>query len=412
MGRRTVTIEEIDRLLADWKHKIDLASQNLIDLHGLPSYQRLCGVSRFSPVVLTGLTQARVTPALEAMNQLFQHFDLLAQTIDKATKLRKDLSPFWASEQKIKEIELILTGASIQLAVVQIPLAQRGLLSAANSANAIAPIQLLGAMTNAFEVAKNAVLEVDAAWMRLEPALAASEAEIIALEQLADSLGQGTLSELFAARQKIIRLRDKIESDPLGVSANFDGEIKPLISRVKGALEGLAQQEKEIKERFAKAHHLLSQLTELRRQSETAFIESQEKIADHSTLQMPLDPAQIEALSQWLTRLDNKLAENILNPVRIGLENWIARVKEYIAKEERAYAVNKAPLELRAELRGRLDALKAKALARGQAENATLSQLAEDAKRLLYTRPTPLNQAAELVTQYDQALNRKFYDQQ
>jgi hypothetical protein len=64
-------------------------------------------------------------------------------------------------------------------------------------------------------------------------------------------------------------------------------------------------------------------------------------------------------------------------------------VKEYIAKEERAYAVNKAPLELRAELRGRLDALKAKALARGEAENATLSQLAEDAKRLLYTRPTP-----------------------
>jgi hypothetical protein len=94
-------------------------------------------------------------------------------------------------------------------------------------------------------------------------------------------------------------------------------------------------------------------------------------------------------LSQWLTRLDNTLAENILNSVRISLENWIARVKEYIAKEERAYAVNKAPLELRAELRGRLDALKAKALARGEAENATLSQLAEDAKRLLYTRPTP-----------------------
>jgi hypothetical protein len=78
-----VNLEQIDRLLADWKTKIDLVSQNLIDLHGLPSYQRLAGSSGFPQVELTGVTRARVTPALDAMHTLFQHFDLLIVTINK-----------------------------------------------------------------------------------------------------------------------------------------------------------------------------------------------------------------------------------------------------------------------------------------------------------------------------------------
>ena len=406
-----VTVEQIDQLLTDWKQKIDVASQNLIDLHGLPTYQRLCGISNFPPVQLTGITFARVTPALEAMNELFQHFDLLLKTIHKAVELRKQLSPLWVSEVKVRAIEQILTGSSIQLAIVKIPLAQRGLLSVAQTENAIAPLQLLAAMTNAFDIAKNAVLEVDAAWMRLEPALATAEAEIISLQRLADCLGQGSVGELSVARQKITALRGEIESDPLGVSANFDGEIKPLILRVKRTLEESVRSHNEIREKFAGAHHLMSELTELRCKAETAYWESGEKVCDRSTLQKPLDPSQIEALSQWLTRLETKFKQNLINPIQIGLENWMAKAKMYIATEERAYAANKAPLELRAELRGRLDALQAKALARGLAENAILSQLAEDAKRLLYTRPTPLDKAAELVTQYEQELNRKPYNQ-
>jgi len=404
-----VNLEQIDQLLADWKKKIDLVSQNLINLHGLPTYQRLTGVSGFPKTELTGVTQARVTPAMDAMSNLFQHFDLLVTTISKAVELRKQVPRFLGSEQKIREIEEILTGASIQLAFVQIPLAQRGLLSAATTANAIAPNELLAAMTNAFEVARDAVVAVDEAWLHLEPNLAAAEAEMISLQKLADSLGQGSSSELVAARAKLAALHNWIESDPLGVSADFDGEIKPLIVQVKATLEQLVKQQNKIREDFAAAVHLLKQLVELNRQAETAFAESQEKVVDHSTLQTPLAQEQIDALSQWLTRLETKFAEGFLNPVRVGLENWTAKVKEYIAAQERAYTANRAPLETRQELRGRLDALKAKALARGLAEDAILTELAHNAKQLLYTRPTPLDQAAELVTQYEKRLNSQLH---
>ncbi len=400
-----VILEQIDQLLADWRRKVDLIGQNLIDLHGLATYQRLCGASGFPKVHLRGVTEARVTPALETMSDLFQHFDLLVTTVNKAVELRKQVPLFLGSEQKIREIEQLLTGPSIQLAVVQIPLAQRGLLSASEAAKAIAPNQLLAAMTDAFQVAKDAVLAVDEAWLRLEPTLADAEAEIVSLQQLADSLGQGSLFELSAARQKITSLRTSIESDPLGVSANFDGEVKPLIARTRTTLEQLVQQLHQIRENFAIAHTLLKQLLELHRQAETAFAESREKVVDHSTLSTPLTQEQIEALSQWLARLESKFAEGLLIPVRVGLENWTAKVKEYIAAEEKTYTANKAPLELRQELRGRLDALKIKALARGMAEDATLTELAQKAKQLLYTRPTPLDRAAELVSLYEKRLN-------
>jgi hypothetical protein len=400
-----VILEQIDQLLADWRKKVDLVGHNLMDLYGLPTYQRLCGTSGFPKAQLTGITEARVTPALEAMNDLFQHFDLLVNTVNKATELRKQVLGFWGSEQKVQEIEQILTGPSIQLPAVQTPLAQRGLLTAAETVGAIAPEKLLTVMTNAFQVAKDAVLAVDEAWLHLEPTLANAEAEIISLQKLADSLGVGSLSELSVAHQTIASGRSSIESDPLGVSADFDGEIKPLIARVKTTLEQLVNQQTQIRESFAIAHTLIKQLVELRRQAEEAFAESKEKVVDHSTLQTPLEQEKIDALEAWLTRLEIKYAEGLLNPVRVGLENWTAQVKKYITAQKGAYTANKAPLETRLELRGRLDALKAKALARGMAEDATLTELAKEAKQLLYTRPTPLEKAAELVSQYEKRLN-------
>lgn len=81
-------------------------------------------------------SQSLVTPALEAMNELFQHFKLLLNTLNRAAKLRKQIPRFLASKQKIQEIEQILIKPSIQLSSVQTPLAHRGLLTPGETANA------------------------------------------------------------------------------------------------------------------------------------------------------------------------------------------------------------------------------------------------------------------------------------
>jgi hypothetical protein len=401
-GSRMTSLEQIDQLLADWKQKVSVVSQNLIELQELPTYQRLAS---HLPEQLTGITAAQVTPALEAIHDLFQQFDALLKPIDQAMNLRKQVSRFLGSEKTLQEIEHLLTGASIQWAIAKTPFLQRDLLTAAETETTIAPAQLLSVMTHTYQIARDVVLAVDAAWLQLASNLANAEAEMRSLQQSATLIGQNSLQELIQAQRTIENLRDRLESDPLGVQAEFEQTIQPLIERARKAVQQGVQQQIQVQERFAIAHHLLAQLEQIHHQATAAYRESQEKVLDHSRLQAPISPDHIIALSQWLTRLEAKFAEGLINPVLIGLENWMLKTNEYFISQKRAYSANIAPLETRRELRGRLDALKAKALARKQSEDAILVDLATQAKQLLYTRPTPLEDAAKLVSQYEKRLN-------
>jgi hypothetical protein len=398
-----VTVE-IDRIIADWKNKVNVASQNLLELQELPTYQRMSGGFGFPPVQLTGITARRVKPALEAMNDLFQHFDLLVQTIDRAIKLRQQL-PRFLSTQKVSEIAQLLTGASIELPMLQTPLSQRELLTGANTTK-ITPAQLLEVMQNAFSVAREAVLAVDEVWTQMYVMLADAEAQIFWMQNLAISLNQDCQSELIQAASAIASLRISIEQDPLGTSAVFQEQVQPMLAQVKATLDQVIKQQNEIRDKLATARNLLQQLKEIHTKTLAAFAECEDKVLDHSILLPPLAEEQIEALRQWLMRLETKLAGGLVNPIIVGLDNWTIKAREYIASEQQAYAVNNAPLQTRQELRGRLDALQAKALARRLIEDPILTELAIHAKQLLYSRPTPLNKAAELVSQYEKRLNR------
>jgi hypothetical protein len=403
-----VNVEQIDRLLAQWKQNLDRISQNLIDLHGLPTYQQLTAMP--SDVELTGKTKAKVVPALSAMNDLFQNFDLLVKTIDRAVMLRKQVPKFLISsaESQLREIEYLLTGNSIQLGEQQIPLAQRDLLSAAQTQNAIAPAKLLEVMTAAFQVAKDVVVAVETARSHLAAQLTRAQTEMRSLQTLADSLGIRTSNELAVAQQNLLDFGDRIICDPLGVSDEFEREIEPIIIRSRQYLEEIARQKASVKQELSQAHQLLQNLIHLNQQHQTIFAEYQEKITEAATRSQPLADEQIEALNQWLARLEIKFKEGIFQPVKIGLQNWRVRTQEYLSAQQQAYTDNQTALEMRQELRGRLQALQAKALAKGMAENEQLSQIAQQAKQLLYTRPTPLEQAIQLVSEYEKLLNRSF----
>jgi hypothetical protein len=394
-------LEQIDQLLADWKTRLDLASQNLLALQELATYQRLAGEAGFSRAQLAGITAVWVASALDAMNQVFQYFELLLTTINRAAALRKQLPRFLASVQKLQTVEELLIGQSIPLSAVQVPLAQRSLLSAAETSWTVTPDDLLAIMTNTFEVARDTILAVDVAWSRLEPTLAQAEAETQALQQQANTLRVDDLTDLKAVRAAIAPLRDRVATDPLGVRDEFEQQIQPLIEQTKKSLNQLLQQHNQVQEGLATAHTLLQQLTELNQQASAALAESLEKVMDHSGLQSPLPEAHLDAMRQWLSRLEARFAEGLISPIRVGLENWTAKVKAMIASEQRAFTANRYPLETRSELRGRLEALKAKALARGQAEDPILSDLSAQAKQVLYTRPTDLDKARSLIATYE-----------
>jgi hypothetical protein len=202
-------------------------------------------------------------------------------------------------------------------------------------------------------------------------------------------------------------LRTRVEQDPLGVTLDIEQQIQPILTQVKTTLEQGIKQQVEVREKLATSHKMLEQLQELHLKSLEVFAESQAKVVDHSIGQTPLNQVEIDAIGEWLNRLETKLAEGLVSPVMIGLDNWMRKARAAIVSTQQIYTSHTNLLQTRQELRGRLDALQAKALARRLIEDPTLTDLAEQAKQLLYKRPTPLNQATALVSEYEKRLNHR-----
>ncbi len=119
----------------------------------------------------------------------------------------------------------------------------------------------------------------------------------------------------------------------------------------------------------------------------------------------PKPAGERDALPSWLERLKTKRGEGVVAAVGVGLRNWTIAAREALGSDRAALEESKRLLETRSELRGRLDALKAKARAYSIAEEQGLMALAEQARQLLYSRPSALDRAAFLLSEYEAKLN-------
>src|ERR1019366_9432409 len=162
--------------------------ENLIALEGDPTYQMLSGSSG-TRAPLEGTTAARVSPALDALAELFEHRGRLTEVLERAREVRESAG-FFDKQQKLAEVELLLNGPSIKMGSKPTPLARRHLLDSAQNDVAVMPEQLLAAMANAFEAARDAVMQVSRAWAALEPIMEQLERDVQSLRALAKQMEQ------------------------------------------------------------------------------------------------------------------------------------------------------------------------------------------------------------------------------
>jgi hypothetical protein len=404
-----MTLDEIDKLLADWQSKLTLASNNLLELDGLTTYKRLSGDGGLSAAQLTGVTQTRVQPAIDSMGELWKSLQALNDLVNRAVETRKAIPRYWVSDNSLRAIEQMLTGPSIKLSAANTPLAQRGLLSGAEQSQIMTPEHLLNIMTQTFDATKRVVLDVDAAWTRLEPALAACDSEAKTLESIAQLLGQGTLPELTAVQERIRVATQLIQSDPLGVNTDLSREIRPLLSRVRDRLTELKAQREQVQGDLTRARSLLETLRGQRQQCIAALAECRAKIENPPGLREPLSETAVQDLAQWLTTLENTLQQGRWQSASVGVKRWQQTAETYLTAERVSFVANHSPIEACAEMRGRLSSLRAKAQAygaRGQTLDPALVALAGQAEQLLQRTPTPLAQAAAAVADYETRLAR------
>jgi len=350
-----MTLKQIDDALAAWNNRLAAIAQNLLELQGESTYQLLTGSGGMAKLQLTGDTAAKVEPALGAMLTMFQQYDLLKSTIDRAAKLRKELPAIFGTDQKLREIAHLLFQRSIQLPAV------------------------------------------DDAWRRLAVDLDRTEAQLQRLSTQAATLAGATRR----AGQILTEVRARVQNDPFGALHELDARVRPLLAQA----DKLAAAGERMRQELNQAHAQLDELVGAHRETLAAAEQARSKIEGCAGLPAPLADAEIAGLREWLDRLNRTFAEGRLEAAAVGLRNWRKAAQECAAREKNVCTANRAPVEERDELRGRLQAMKAKARAYGVAEQDTMSELARQAEELLYTRPTNLKHAAAAVIAYEKTLN-------
>jgi hypothetical protein len=407
-----LTLDSLDDQLQEWRDRLDRVNQNLLDFYGLLTYQRLCGGGSLPPTPLKGTTQAQVEPVLADLEALFQHRGLLADVVDQAAGLRQQLPRKLRSDDKLQDIDLLLNGPSIRLPLVAIPLAQRSLLSATNTAQTVTPEELLRMMVDAFERARDVVLMLDRVWGDLEPRLLALTQELNRLRSqvsmeiseygvAAHRLPTAAIAQLETLLQK---LQTQIDGDPLAVDGQFEQIIWPHLKQLAAQVAQFQDQRDRLQSSLQFCQDLLAQIQTTQAKLMAIAQESAEKVTPPPGPPLP-DPQAAATLADWLQRLRSRQGE--AQAVAVGIERWTTQAQTLLPQLQQALIAHQQALALRQELRGRLEALQAKALAKGVVEDPSLVELAGQAKALLYSRPTPLQAAQATMGQYEQRLNQR-----
>jgi hypothetical protein len=165
----------------------------------------------------------------------------------------------------------------------------------------------------------------------------------------------------------------------------------------------IEQAEQNLAQNLQIARQNLQEIRALNSISSSVYLEATAKCGESGSRN--LDLAEITNLADWLKNLETKFSQGSLQMVAITVQNWLVKENQMRQAEQDTINYHRGRMQLRLELRGRLLALKSKAVAKGRAEDSTLATLATEAEALLYRRPTPLDLAADLVVQYERYLN-------
>jgi hypothetical protein len=362
---------------------------NLVDLDDNPSRKDL------DKTRLTGRTAAAWEDATDALTQLWDGYRMLTELIAGARALRDQRR--LSDADRAAFVHRVL-GRSVTLSTTTVPLAQRGLLGAGQVSTTCTPAELLSAMEAAFGTAVDVASRAGEVWQRVLPAAAAAATSLDNVRALTRQAG-GSTATLDEADRKLSEFTAALASDPLGIDEGALAGVRSLISRADAERTSAAELREALTQRLTDAARLAAELTQARAAAETAQADSAGRFPEHTVAtfhgtDLRPDLTAIEALAaagHWA----------LISP---RLADWSRRAREQLTALRDATARNSGLLAARNELRGRLEAYRAKALRRGLGEDAELTTLADTARDMLYIAPCDLDAARRTVDAYQNAL--------
>ncbi|MGA5898112.1 hypothetical protein [Streptomyces venetus] len=406
--------DEVDRALARLGAEHEAIETSLLALQDHAGRRLLEGAE------LTGVTRDRWTSTEASITLLWTYFDAYADALRTAREIRARRR--WSSREDLVELTDLLTGESVTVAG-----------SATATANAPTPQgspnrlseryslgTLVDRMNELYATSLDMVVAADAVWSALPARIDLLAAELQRTRRLAHSVGvrpgeHPAGDDLERITRTLTRLREEVVSDPLAYWQAAEGSSAPgggrpdttVYDREARALEDVRREidavltvRQDAETRILKLRDILSRADRTLAEARTARGEVLAKIA---ATEVPVVSGPPTALQEQLATAAEYRRQAQWHRLSPLLESLEQKAEDELLRARESLTAVTAPLAVRAELRGRLDAYKAKIARHGFAEDTFVMERYEKARRMLWSAPCDLRAAEQAVLRYQQA---------
>ncbi|ARP70261.1 hypothetical protein LK07_11245 [Streptomyces pluripotens] len=392
--------DEADRALARLGQEHEAIETSLLALQDHAGRRLLEGAE------LTGVTKERWQATEARITRLWGYFDAYAATLHTAREIRSRRR--WSSRDDLVELTGLLRGDSVTVA-------GNGRLSETFSLTS-----LVDRMNELYATSLDMVVAADAVWSALPARIDLLAAELQRTRQLAHSVGvrpgeHPAGDDLERITRTLTRLRQDVVSDPLAFWVPAEGSSAPgggrpdttVYDREARALEDARREieavltvRQDAEARLIRLRDVLSRADRTLAEARTARGEVLAKIA---ATEVPVVSGPPTALQEQLATAAEYRRQARWHRLSPLLESLERKAEDELLRARESLTAVTAPLAVRAELRGRLDAYKAKVARHGLAEDPVLVERYDAARRMLWSAPCDLRVAEQAVLRYQQA---------
>jgi len=394
--------DEVDRALARLGQEHEAIETSLLALQDHAGRRLLEGAE------LTGVTKERWQAAEARITLLWTYFDAYTDALRGAREIRSRRR--WSSREDLAELTELLRGTCVAVAGPG-----DGRLSESFSL-----AELVDRMNELYATSLDLVVAADAVWSALPARIDLLAAELQRTRQLAHSVGvrpgeHPAGDDLERITRTLTRLRADVVSDPLAFWVPAEGSSAPgggrpdttVYDREARALEDVRREidavltvRQDAEARLIRLRDVLSRADRTLAEARTARGEVLAKIA---ATEVPVVSGPPTVLQEQLATAAEYRRQGQWHRLSPLLESLERKAEEELLRAREQLTAVTAPLAVRAELRGRLDAYKAKVARHGLAEDPFLVERYHAARRMLWSAPCDLRVAGQAVLRYQRA---------
>lgn len=405
--------DEVDRALARLGAEHEAIETSLFALQDHAGRRLLEGAE------LTGTTKERWTAAEASITLLWAYFDAYTDALRSAREIRSRRR--WSSREDLVELTELLRGRSVTVAgstaaTANVPtLTGPGRLS-----EQFTLAELVERMNELYATSLDMVVAADAVWSALPARIDLLAAELQRTRQLAHSVGvrpgeHPAGDDLERITRTLTSLREQVVSDPLaywlptqGSSApgggrpdtsTYDREARAL-EDVRREIDAVLTVRQDAEARLVKLRDVLSRADRTLAEARSARGEVLAKIAATEVPVVSGPPTVLQEQLATAADYRRRAQWHRLSPLLESLEQ---KAEDELLRARESLTAVTAPLAVRAELRGRLDAYRAKVARHGLAEDPFLIERYDAARRMLWSAPCDLRVAEQAVLRYQHA---------